>query len=42
MKKKVLIVFKYPHAWNENVIDKFSNYYNYADKKLLNWKSILF
>ena len=28
MKKKVLIVFKYPHAWNAVGIDKFSNYYN--------------
>jgi hypothetical protein len=27
-KKKVLIVFKYPHAWNAAGIDKFSNYYN--------------
>ena len=28
MKKKVLIIFKYAHQWNLNVIDKFSNYYD--------------
>ena len=28
MKNKVLIVFKYPHAWNKPVIKKFSNYYD--------------
>ena len=28
MKKKVLIVFKYPHGWNNQVIKKFSNYYD--------------
>ena len=28
MKKKVLIIFKYPHAWNTSGIDKFSNYYD--------------
>ena len=28
MNKKVLIIFKYPHGWNKNVIRKFSNYYN--------------
>tara|TARA_B100000029_G_C17565482_1_gene954895 strand:- start:807 stop:1970 length:1164 start_codon:yes stop_codon:yes gene_type:complete len=27
MKNKVLIIFKYPHAWNNPVIAKFSNYY---------------
>ena len=28
MKNKVLIIFKYPHGWNKNVIRKFSNYYD--------------
>ena len=28
MKKKVLIVFKYPHVWNSVGIDKFSYYYD--------------
>ena len=28
MKKKVLIIFKYPHGWNKDVINKFSNYYD--------------
>ena len=28
MKKKVLIIFKYPHEWNADVTDKFSNYYD--------------
>ena len=28
MKKKVLIIFKYPHQWNDPCISKFSNYYN--------------
>ena len=28
MKKKVFIIFKYPHEWNAHVIDKFSNYYD--------------
>ena len=27
MKKKVLIIFKYPRVWNAYGIDKFSNYY---------------
>ena len=27
MKKKALIVFKYPHEWNVRVVNKFSNYY---------------
>ena len=46
MKKKVLIVFKYPHAWNENVINKFSNYYDInhlyiSEYKNLNFKEII-
>ena len=28
MKKKVLIIFKYPRVWNFAGIDKFSNYYD--------------
>ena len=28
MKKKVLIIFKYPHEWNADIINKFSNYYD--------------
>ena len=28
MKKKVLIIFKYPRVWNSYGVDKFSNYYN--------------
>ena len=28
MKKKVLIIYKYPHEWNLDVTDKFSNYYD--------------
>ena len=28
MKKKVLIIFKYPHGWNDDVINKFSNFYD--------------
>ena len=28
MKKKLLIIFKYPHGWNKDVINKFSNYYD--------------
>tara|TARA_B100000686_G_C16785578_1_gene974996 strand:+ start:2188 stop:3354 length:1167 start_codon:yes stop_codon:yes gene_type:complete len=46
MKNKVLIVFKYPHGWNKNVVQKFNNYYdtehvyvsNYPDK---NFKEIV-
>ena len=46
MKKKVLIVFKYPHTWNENVIDKFSKYYDtdhlyISQYKNLNFKEII-
>ena len=28
MKKKVLMVLKYPRGWNNAIIDKFSNYYD--------------
>ena len=46
MKKKVLIVFKYPHRWNNQVIKKFSNYYDtenlyISDLKNINFKEIV-
>ena len=46
MKKKVLIVFKYPHYWNVRVIKKFSNYYDtehlyISDLKNKNFKEII-
>ena len=28
MKKKVLIIFKYPRVWNAYGIDRFLNYYD--------------
>ena len=28
MKKKVLLIFKYPRAWNIDVVNRFSNYYD--------------
>ena len=28
MKKKVLAVFKYPRAWNMDIVNRFSNYYD--------------
>jgi len=28
MKKKVLMILKYPRGWNIAIIDKFSNYYD--------------
>jgi len=28
MKNKVLIIFKYPRAWNINVVNAFSKYYD--------------
>ena len=28
MKNKVLVIFKYPRAWNIDVINRFSNYYD--------------
>ena len=28
MKKKVLAVFKYPRAWNVDIVNRFSNYYD--------------
>ena len=46
MKKKVLIVFKYPHRWNNQVIKKFSNYYDteklyISDLKNINFKEVI-
>ncbi len=46
MKKKVLIVFKYPHRWNNQVIKKFSNYYDtehlyISDLKNINFKEVV-
>ena len=28
MKNKVLVIFKYPRAWNIDVVNRFSNYYD--------------
>ena len=39
MKKKVLIIFKYAHQWNLNVIDKFSNYYDTEFLYISNFKN---
>ena len=39
MKKKVLIIFKYAHRWNLNVIDKFSNYYDTEFLYISNFKN---
>ena len=46
MKKRALIVFKYPHGWNDHVIDKFSNYYDVdhlyiSEYKNLNFREII-
>ena len=46
MKKKVLIVFKYPQRWNNQVIKKFSNYYDtenlyISDLKNINFKEVV-
>ncbi len=46
MQKKALIIFKYPHAWNTPVINKFSNYYEteylyISDFKNLNFEEIV-
>ena len=40
MKKKVLIIFKYPHEWNLGVTDKFSNYYDTEFLYISNFKNI--
>ena len=39
MKKKVLIIFKYPHEWNLGVTDKFSNYYDTEFLYISNFKN---
>ena len=39
MKKKVLIVFKYPHAWNEHVINRFLIYYDTEFLYISNFKN---
>ena len=39
MKKKVLIIFKYPHEWNADVTDKFSNYYDTDFLYISNFKN---
>ena len=39
MKKKVLIIFKYPHGWNEPVINKFLNYYDTEFLYISNFKN---
>ena len=39
MKNKVLIIFKYVHQWNLNVIDKFSNYYDTEFLYISNFKN---
>ena len=39
MKKKVLIIFKYPHAWNEHVINRFLIYYDTEYLYISNFKN---
>ncbi len=39
MKKKVLIVFKYPRAWNISLVNRFSNYYDTEYLYINNYKS---
>jgi len=39
MKKRVLIVFKYPRAWNISVVNRFSNYYDTEYLYISNYKS---
>ena len=39
MKKKVLIIFKYPHAWNEHVINRFLIYYDTEFLYISNFKN---
>ena len=39
MKNKVLIIFKYAHYWNSNVINKFSNYYDTEFLYISNFKN---
>ena len=39
MKKKVLIIFKYPHAWNEHVVNRFLIYYDTEFLYISNFKN---
>ena len=39
MKKKVLMIFKYPRGWNNAIIDKFSNYYDTEYLYISNYKN---
>ncbi len=39
MKKKVLIVFKYPRAWNISLVNRFSNYYDTEYLYISNYKN---
>ena len=39
MKKKVLIIFKYPHEWNADIINNFSNYYDTEFLYISNFKN---
>ena len=39
MKKKVLIIFKYQHAWNEHVINRFLIYYDTEFLYISNFKN---
>ena len=47
MKKKVLLILKYPRGWNNAIIDKFSNYYDteylyISDYKNKNFAEIIY
>ena len=39
MKKKVLMILKYPRGWNNAIIDKFSNYYDTEYLYISNYKN---
>ena len=39
MKNKVLMILKYPRAWNNAIIDKFSNYYDTEYLYISNYKN---
>ena len=39
MKKKVLMILKYPRGWNSAIIDKFSNYYDTEYLYISNYKN---
>ena len=38
-KNKVLIIFKYPHAWNEHVVNRFLIYYDTEFLYISNFKN---